>query len=686
MYDVYSLLDFTWLVKTALFMVAAVFGFYLPGLVIGSWAKIKPELRQVFAWIIGIVFWGLQAYVFGLLQVRWLTYLYILFFLWQAWGIRDQWWISTKTQQYFCTTSLQKIILVIGTIVLLVPVIGSGWRTKTGISYYWINGFDGLYHLSLSRALVESVPPIEPGAYDLVVKNYHYLSNLLIADLARVWQLPINHLYFQFLPVLIAVLLGLVTIALLRQWSKRPVAVTLGLVLFYGAGELSWIFSWLLKSGTELPFNNYIDSEIIQFLNPPQAFAKLVFLTSLVLLHQFWKKKQWKLGVLLGCVIASLVAFKVYFGMFLALGLLVVYLAEFFLVAKNVLKHPKQFKQILLSSLRAFLPDIGMGIVALCVALVLYLPSNGDAGLVYFDLLFWPRLLLGAGKIYWSEWWLRLQVYQAAHNLRALIVWYGLAAGLFLSAIFHLRMFGFLVILRKLRETITRRELVLLLVPTPIIIYLAMNYVQISGGGNIFNFFIVALTVLTPLTAVVFGRTWDRSRWIRPVIVLSLCTMMVHPGFNLFAYLKNYSQGGDRVVITPSQEEVLGYLAHEDGQEQQYLQTTKNAFLDSNTPYLYFFTGRFSYFGGRQILKDHNQPVAQKEKRIQDIFLSSNIASHSAELASQVNIGQVLLQKSNHEDMVFLSYSPRATFSATFEWKKEFENDDWMVLGPVSKN
>ncbi len=682
MYEIYGVFNLIWLVKAVLFLIASVASFYLPGIVLSRWVGITDQKKHLLAWMIGIAFWGIQSYVFGWLQVRWSTYFYLAFFGWQAWKLREQWWPITYHLGY---TSLQKVILVIGTMLFLIPVIGSGWRTSEGIAYYWINAYDGLYHLSLSRSLVESVPPIEPGAYDLVVQNYHYLSNLIIADFGRVWQLPINHLYFQFFPVLIAVLLGLTVGQLLKTWSGQKTTVTLGLLLFYLAGEISWLLTWILKSGTELPFNNYIDSGVIQFLNPPQAFAKLLFFTSLILLRDFWQKKSWKLAVILGVIIASMLALKIYFALFLGLGLACVYAVELGKVLILLVKKKLSIKQ----SWREYRWDLVLGLTILGVGAALYLPSNSQAGGIYYDFLFWPRLLLGQGKVFWNEWWLRLQVYEAAQNTRALFVWYSLAIGVFLSAIYHFRLVGLMVVFKRFRSKMLSKEVILLAVPSIALTHIAMNYVQISGGGNIFNFFVVAITSLSLLSTIVLGELWQKIPKLRFLIVICIGMMAIQPLYNTYAYLKNYYYRRDKIVITAQHEALMNYLSANDESEnaaKKYLQTSPSASLDNNTPYWYFFTGKLSYFGGRQILQDHNQDVIERKKITENIFRNPNTVAFSAQLAHDAQIAQVILQKVSHEDRVFLNYTVQATFSGTFIWQQEYENDEWLVLRPVPMN
>ncbi|HNQ17428.1 MAG TPA: hypothetical protein PKH60_05000, partial [Candidatus Woesebacteria bacterium] len=427
---------------------------------------------------------------------------------------------------------------------------------------------------------------------------------------------------------------------------------------------------------------NYIDSGVIQFLNPPQAFAKLLFFTSLILLRDFWQKKSWKLAVILGVMIASMISLKIYFALFLGLGLAFVYLLEICKVLVQIIRK----KSTISKSWLNYRWDLVLGLTIFGIGAVLYLPSNSQAGGIYFDFLFWPRLLLGQGKIFWNEWWLRLQVYEAAQNTRALFVWYSLAIGVFLSAIYHFRLVGLLVVFKRFRSKMMGKEVILLAVPSIALTHIAMNYVQISGGGNIFNFFVVAITSLSLLSTIVLGELWQQIPKLRFLIVICVGIMAIQPLYNTYAYLKNYYYRRDKIVITAQHEALMSYLSANDESEnaaKKYLQTSPGAFLDNNTPYWYFFTGKLSYFSGRQILQDHNQDVSAKKQVEQFIFLDPATASDSARIAHTAHIGQIVLQRSQKSTDAFLFRAKQATFSSTFIWQQEYENEDWLVLRPV---
>lgn len=676
MYQIYDFTNPMWLVAGVWFLVASFFTFLLPGLVVAHWSKLRPQIALVVAPVIGLSLFGIQAYGNGYLNFKLISYLWLGVFVCLAWHYRSH----LKSLFIFPKLSwAEGWLLFFGVVAQNIPTFGSGWRTAQGIVYYWINGFDGLFHLSLSRSLLGSLPPVQPGANDLVVTNYHYLSNLIVAEFAQVWSLPINHLYFQFFPILLSLWLGLLIIQIIKNWvaptSARKMAILIALFLFYFAGELSWLFQLLIGSRPEQFFNVYIDNGLIQFLNPPQAFAKLVFLSVLLLLNQYWQEKSWRLAVLLGLLVAALVPLKVYFGIYAALGLASVSIYQLLVDLLKILRRQATLTKII----STYRYDVIFAIVAALVALAFYLPANSQAGGLFYSFISWPKILISPEKINWNEWWLRLQVYEAAGNTRALVVMYSLAAGVFLGAIYHFRLLGIFVFHRALRGRLLTNEIIFLLVPAFGLTYVAMNYLQVSGGANIFNFFVVSLVVLNLLASVFLAQLVSKNRWWLIPLLIGGALVVVQSFVYTYGYLRNYSDRTDLVRIDQSHEEALDYLSQLPP-ESALLQTHPKHYLNSYSPYLFFFTGQKSYLGGINILESHNQDIEAKKAKIDQIFTNPETATQAAEIAQTEGITDILLEKK--ERIYIDAFYPQATFSATYHWQTKFENDKWLVIGP----
>lgn len=672
MWEVYAITNWQWWANLLLFGISIAASWFIPGLVTARWLNLPKALHFVVAPIIGISFWALQGYILGWIQIRWATYVYLAMFLFLFWQQRKH-LLPIQWRQNFPKPVWALIFL--GVILQVIPVFGSGWMGAEGVRFFFITIFDGVFHLSLARALVENVPPMQPGAIDLPVTNYHYLSNLVMAELTRVWRLPLNHIYFHYLPIFGSLWVGISTVALLRQWSKNTWTVMYGLLLIYVVGELSWLVDLLLGRNSSVPFEVFIDNGVLQFLNPPQAFAKLTFLGSLILLSIFWKKPSIKLGAVSGAAIATLIGFKIYFGIGAAVGLVaaVVFLAINWLRSKQ--RTISWYVVASFATLAACSATLGA---------LIYLPTNSNAGGLFFDLLTWPKLLLGASKLNWSEWWLRMQVYEQAENTKAIWALYAAAITVFLVSIFHIRLIGLAVLLKRFRQSISSIEVVFLLVPTILFSFIGMNYLQTSGGANSFNFFVVALVMLNLLTAVVLGKLAEK-KWLAISFCAVLLLTLVQTVYLHYFYLSHYAHTTDSLLISNEHLDALDYL--KSLPDPVVAQTVSGHAFDQTTPYFYFFTGRRTYFGGRGILASHNQPIADRQKLLEQMFGVHPYfyieATTAAKLANDVGITHLLLTDGLQDNMFYEAQLESATQSATPRWSSVFENSEVLILKPI---
>lgn len=669
MFSIFALTNWQWWAYLIWFGVAIFFSWILPGLVVTSFTSLPKKLHLYGGLVLGLCLWAVQGYFLGWLHLRWLTFGYLALMAGLAWYRRKQ---IFPLEWKLPLSKWILGILIFGSVLQLTPVFTSGLRSDDGIAYYFVNIFDGVFHLSLARATVEQIPPEQPGAVGLPVTNYHYVSNLTIGELGRVWGLPLNHLYFQYVPLLLSVWFGFIILLLIRRWTKSDFSVIVALWLFYLVGELSWLFTILLNTESRVPFEVFVDHGVLQFLNPPQAFAKIVFLSSLLFLAEWWRKKSWLVAGLIGMMLATLFGFKVYFGLLAGLGLV----AAFGVVSvKELLKIQSNRFKLALSE--RWLQLALVGLVAAFIGASIYLPANHQAGGLFFDFLTWPKLLLGAEKINWNEWWLRLQVYQAHHNTKALVVWYSLAAGIFLMSIFHLRLLGLLAFFPRWREKLKIEELAYLAVPAVACIVIGMNFLQTSGGYNTFNFFIVALVPLNLLTAVSLGSL--QKRWAQAIVIgLLVCTSIQTVPLQ-YHFIHNVIIRRDRQVISPQHEAALDFISTQP--TGTVLQTLPRHYLDETTPYLYFFTGHQSYLGGKGILESHNQPIADRRLVVEELFGTD--ATTSAQIAHEVGIDQVvLLPKELSNELFYARIRPYATMSAVPHWEEVFNNGEVILLTP----
>lgn len=217
---------------------------------------------------------------------------------------------------------------------------------------------DDIYHLALANELVNRFPPHEPGMAGVVVKNYHYLSSLVMADFIRVFHLPLIPTVYQYFPVFISVLLGLTILVLAQLLNLNTKITRLWLLFLYFHGDILYLL--LALRGKGLDFGVTIFDDATKFLaGPPRSFSILLLFTGIGLFLVWIKKQSFLAGILTAIVLGSLIGFKVYTGIFVLIGLA----ATTIIVRKGFV----------------------ISLIAFLVGLAIYLPVNGANGGLFWN-------------------------------------------------------------------------------------------------------------------------------------------------------------------------------------------------------------------------------------------------------------------------------------------------------------
>jgi len=103
------------------------------------------------------------------------------------------------------------LVLLSGTVVWSLTMFKSGLMYHFGLGFWGPNGHDGIWHIALINSLVKGSWDIPVMSGELL-KNYHIGFDLLVAILNKITFIPVNILYFQLLPIIIAFLIGVLFI------------------------------------------------------------------------------------------------------------------------------------------------------------------------------------------------------------------------------------------------------------------------------------------------------------------------------------------------------------------------------------------------------------------------------------------------------------------------------------------
>src|SRR5581483_9104479 len=120
---------------------------------------------------------------------------------------------------------------------------------------------------------------------DVLVHNYHYWSNIVVAEMVRIFHLPALFVQFQFSTVLISVLLGCnaVVFGQILGISKKFVR-WLVFLFYFGSDLVFYILLILGRNITQITKISSLEDGSIFLINPPRAFSHVIALAGLALI------------------------------------------------------------------------------------------------------------------------------------------------------------------------------------------------------------------------------------------------------------------------------------------------------------------------------------------------------------------------------------------------------------------
>lgn len=606
---VYSFTDFRFWLFFLWFLPVIFLAFYIPGSVLIREKNFSQLQHIALCFIMGLVFFALQAFILGYLGLRWLTYGYLLLFLclwiWQKGYVV----ISKKNLLIKKIDPLLVGIVILGVVIQLLTVWFIGYRSENGFEFccFWPDSF---YHLALINELSSSFPPKEPGMYDVFVKNYHFLANLVVADLSRVFRLPIVHAQYQYMPVFLSFLLAGSVIGTAGMISQNKNFMRWLVFFLFFSGDIIFVLLFFMGKGMNFTLNVSENATTLWF-SPPRVYAMVILFGGIMVFLSFLKKQSLRTGVLLGMLFGSLVGFKIYLGFFALIGLSGVMLFSIF---------RKRFEWVL--------PVLVSGIVGA----LLYFPVNAQAGGLFYSGLwriddFAVRPVFDLVRLELAK-----QVYREHGNYLRIVLIEILFFALYIFSLFGMFLLGFIQSKKSLKEF--PRELhVLLLTGLATSSVIGMFFLQDTGGANTLQFLFSVYIVGAFYTALAL------SYWLKKIpmpmkialivllVLLSSARVLRETYYNITDVVSHK----DYFVVSNEQREALEYIKNSIPKDAVVAVESEQAF-DDNCYILSFIADRRFFLCGSGILQDHGANITTRVREVETIFLNENITRLSDSL------------------------------------------------------
>ena len=393
--------------------------------------------------------------------------------------------------------TIQKwLVIILGSITWSWTMVKSGWfysslgTNGSGLGFWGANGHDGIWHVALSESLSRGsfLMPIFAGA---PLQNYHIGFDLILAFLNRVTSIPMHNLYFQILPPIFALLIGILTYKFVFSWTKSDLSAFWSTFFVYFGGG----FGWITGHGESAFWSQQAISTLI---NPPFALSLIFLLLGLLLLSKLEKKFTLLNFTLAILVFGCLIEIKVYAGV-LGLGALLV---------TGIYSFVSQKKFDILKVFTG----------SLLLSLILYLPLNkSSVGLLAFQPFWFLETMMGmSDRIGWAKFYSAMLTYKSGHVWIKAVAAYSLAFAIFIIGNFGTRII-FLIKKFKLNQL---NVFIYSIIGAGIII--PMFFLQRGTPWNTIQFFYYSLFFSSILAGVVVSQ-------IKNKIILFVVVMLTIP-------------------------------------------------------------------------------------------------------------------------------------------------------------
>lgn len=601
-----TFLQISFWVNFLLFFLFIFLIFFIPGDLFISRLKLSTLLRITLATIFGIVLWAFQGLLFGFLNLRFLTYLYIIIatIFWARNNYQQLKFSNTKSLLHNKYDRLLIGICFVGIVTQLSAVWFIGTKTARGLYFCCRSVPDTIYHLSLTNALVHHMPPFEPGMSGTTVHNYHYLSNLVVADFVRITNLPLFQTQYQFFSLLLAIITALSAISFVQLLEVKK-SITRWFVFFlFFSGDILYIFTFFLKKQFNFDIT-ILDDASKMLTGPPRAFSLVIFFSGLSLFFIWIKKKNTYVGILAMILFASLVGFKIYVAIFAFSGLFAI--SCYFIFKRKF---------------RMLLPII----IGVAIAAGLYFPINTHSSGLYFS---------GMWRL--DDFFVHpgIDLTNLVFAREALVAHHNIPKVVFLTLVFFivyiLSLFGTIGIgfsqTKKSLQLLPKEINIFLLSAIFVTGFFGFFTLQQVGGANTIQF-LIFIIMIGSLYAALVCSYWIKK--VRPplkyaiiaiIVLLTIPRVLHESGQNIQKISRE-----EGFLINNQKLEALAYLKKNTDTNAIVIADPAAFSSENESLYVSFLADRPVFLAGEGILQDHGLNINMRKKDQELIFYGTDVA------------------------------------------------------------
>jgi hypothetical protein len=530
-----------------LFLFSVVLCFYLPGKLFLN--KLNIHLLGIsglfVTLVMGLTSFTLILYILSWLHLVWLAFPFVIGIA--IYVIHKKLWTMPlqKKERY------PLLFLALCSVIFSLPLVLYGIHGNTIVYQY-----DDLWHLSLMQEMKVNFPPGIPIYAGVPLQGYHFFSDFLQANISNLFFISPFNLHFYFFSLLISLLWGFGVYTLMFTWTKKISTALWAVFLTMFGGSFAYILHLQGHQDVSLKEGLKMLQPSTILYNPPLALSIVVLLFCLTLLFQYLKtrEKKWMIPFIIAAGLLPM--FKVYAGIILYGGFVLLVLFE-------LLKKRYFLLQILMVT----------GILSL-LTFGIFLGAGG--GFIWYP--FWPpHELLRDFK--WYGYDEKIYTYNQQHVIRGIIQTEVYGFSLFLLGNLGTRLVGVLALLLLLKKnnkpsifSLVILVMLLISIIIPLLFIQTGKVFEIIQMTNYYLFFVslFAAIGLTKIFSLRY-RFW-KIGMIAGIILFAAFTLpstifsfnaivtgITHPSslsdpyYKALFFLRTHGEYNDTVLVLPSE-------------------------------------------------------------------------------------------------------------------------------------
>lgn len=308
--------------------------------------------------------------------------------------------VSKKLRKYFY------LVWFLGVILQVSLIFPSGIFWNGSYQFWGAEYHDGLWHVSLIQKLthLSLENPVFAGER---LRNYHYLTDLVIALFHNITGIHIFDVFFRIYPVFISLLIGLLTYKLAKKLFYNEVAAIWSVLFVYIGSNFAYLLPFFKLGNPILESAFWVSQPISIFTNIPFSASVPLILGSILSLKIYFgndKKKYLILSSILLGLAPPTKSFSIIFVM--AFGF-----AGFIRVFRE-----KKI-DLLLASIMSFI------IATLIISPTFQFGKN----FIFEPGWFLKTMIEAPDRMNWKDWALKYQFYKANYDIFNLAKFYIIA-------------------------------------------------------------------------------------------------------------------------------------------------------------------------------------------------------------------------------------------------------------------